>query len=182
MSLKEHVGRNLSLAQCSDVGLPWQALKASPSFLVLPWIQQGRELQASTRRGSLSSHWLCRGGWKHHSASPRGRDWELGRENNGAFFSFLRLESPTHVCLIWWKAEFPGVSFSQLPHMQHKTLSHGSSSPWASHSLKTGTAAQWSLQKVASFWPSADWWAEECYLAVSQTDLLQHSQFIETAF
>lgn len=44
------------------------------------------------------------------------------------------------------KQNFLGISFSQLPHVQHTTFSHGSSSPWASHPVKAGMAAQQSCQ------------------------------------
>lgn len=48
------------------------------------------------------------------------------------------------------KQNFLGMSFSQ-----HTGVSHGSSSPWASHPLKAGTAAQRSCQSctVQDFGP-----------------------------
>lgn len=38
------------------------------------------------------------------------------------------------------KQNFLGIAFSQLPHVQHTTVSQGSSNPWAGHPVKAGTA------------------------------------------
>lgn len=53
------------------------------------------------------------------------------------------------------KQNFLRISFSQFPHVQHTTYSHGNSSPWASHPVKAGTAAQRSCQSctVQDFGP-----------------------------
>lgn len=44
------------------------------------------------------------------------------------------------------KQNFLMIYFSQLSHVQHTTFSHSSPSPWASHPVKAGTAAQQSCQ------------------------------------
>lgn len=154
-------------------------LEQIPHFLCCPGYSRGGSSRQAHGEGLLSSRCLCWGGWKHHPANLRGRDWELGYPTNSAFFSFSRLESPTHVCLTWWKAEFPRDFFFSA----HNIF------PWQFQSLGKPSCEGWhcctkilSVLHSARFWPSAAWGAEECYLAISQTGLLQHSKFMRLLF
>lgn len=71
-----------------------RVIRTSPSFLVLPWIQQGRELQASTWRDSFSFHWLCRGGWKHTHCKPERQRLRAGLCNQQCFLFLFKAGEP----------------------------------------------------------------------------------------
>lgn len=69
-------------------------LRVNPSFLVLPWIQQGRELQASTQRGItqllLALHrWL-----KASHCEPERQRVRAGLRNQQHFLFLFKAEEP----------------------------------------------------------------------------------------